>query len=137
MNPTRLLRLEGAGIAAAAAAAYFAIGGPAWLFVLLALAPDVSMLAYLAGPRIGSAVYNAFHTSLAPLALGASGLWLGATPVVWIALVWGAHVGVDRAVGYGLKYPTGFGHTHLSPERIDPTDDTAPTASDATGTGGD
>ena len=41
-------------------------------------------------------------------------MWLGVTPSVWVALVWAAHIGVDRAVGYGLKYPTGFKHTHLS-----------------------
>jgi len=72
------------------------------------------MLAYRAGPRVGSYVYNGFHTSLAPITLGAAGVWLGATPFVWVALVWAAHIGVDRAVGYGLKYPTGFKHTHLS-----------------------
>ena len=136
MNPTRSLRLEGAGVAAAAAAAYFAIDGPVWLFVLLALAPDVSMLAYAAGSRTGSVVYNAFHTPLAPLALGAAGVWLGATPAVWVALVWAAHIGVDRAVGYGLKYRTGFGHTHLSPERTGSTDETGSALADATGTGG-
>lgn len=116
MRPEVILRLEGAGLFGVATAAYFAIGGPLWLFAVLALAPDVSMLAYLAGPRVGSGVYNAFHTSLAPLALGVAGAWLGVTPLVWVALVWAAHIGADRAVGYGLKYPTGFGRTHLSRE---------------------
>ncbi len=114
MYPKFILRLEGAGIAAVATAAYFTIGGPLWLFVILALAPDISMVAYLAGPRVGSAVYNAFHTYLAPVALGAAGMWFGMATVIWVALIWAAHIGVDRAVGYGLKYPTGFKHTHLS-----------------------
>lgn len=114
MYPKFILRLEGAGIAAVATATYFTIGGPLWLFVILALAPDISMLAYLAGPRAGSAVYNAFHTYLAPVILGAAGMWFAIPTVIWVALVWGAHIGVDRAVGYGLKYPTGFKHTHLS-----------------------
>ena len=48
MNPKSLLRLEGAGLVAVATAAYFAIGGPLWLFAVLALAPDISMVAYLA-----------------------------------------------------------------------------------------
>jgi hypothetical protein len=71
------------------------------------------MVGYLAGPRLGSAAYNAAHTYLAPLACGALGLWAGADLLVLAALVWAAHVGVDRAVGYGRKYPSGFGDTHL------------------------
>jgi hypothetical protein len=114
MHPKSVLRAEGAAFAAVATAAYFTIGGPLWLFAILALAPDVSMLAYLAGPRIGSAVYNAFHTYLVPVTFGAAGTWFGVTTVAWVALVWAAHIGVDRAVGYGLKHPTGFKHTHLS-----------------------
>ena len=114
METRFILRLEGAGLFAAATAAYFALGGPLWLFAVLALAPDVSMAAYLAGPRVGSRLYNAFHTYLAPLSLLGIGVGLGATPLSWIALVWAAHIGADRAVGYGLKRPTGFKHTHLS-----------------------
>lgn len=114
MEPTRILRLEGAGLAAVATATYLTIGGPIWLFVVLALAPDISMLAYLGGTRVGSTVYNVFHTYLAPAALGVVGVWFTVTPFTLIALIWAAHIGVDRAVGYGLKYPTGFKHTHLS-----------------------
>ncbi len=116
MDTRSILRLEGAGLFAAATAAYFSLGGPLWLFAVLALAPDISMAAYLAGPRAGSSLYNAFHTYLAPLSLLGVGVGLGATPLSWIALVWAAHIGADRAVGYGLKRPTGFKHTHLSVE---------------------
>ncbi|RLM68171.1 DUF4260 family protein [Halorubrum sp. Atlit-8R] len=121
MQPIQILRLEGAGLAAVATATYFTIGGPIWLFVVLALAPDVSMLAYLGGARVGSTVYNVFHTYLAPAALGVVGVWFTVTPLTLIALVWAAHIGVDRAVGYGLKYPTGFKHTHLSGDTDDGT----------------
>ncbi|MFC7228421.1 DUF4260 domain-containing protein [Salinirubellus salinus] len=112
-GPATLLRLEGVAAFAAATAAYYLLGGPLWLYLLLALAPDLSMLGYVAGPRVGSAAYNAAHTYVAPLALGALALWVGTDLLVLAALVWAAHVGVDRAVGYGLKYPTGFGDTHL------------------------
>ncbi len=114
MNPKTILRLEGLTLFGAATAAYFTLGAPLWLFVVLALAPDVSMLGYLLGPRAGSSLYNAFHTYVAPVALGGIGFVAGAMPLVWIALVWAAHVGMDRAVGYGLKYPTAFSHTHLA-----------------------
>ncbi len=116
MNPKTMLRFEGIALFGAATAAYFAIGAPLWLFVVLALAPDISMLGYLAGPHVGSRLYNAFHTYFVPIALGAIGFWVGMAPITWIALVWITHIGMDRAVGYGLKYPTGFKHTHLSRE---------------------
>ncbi|SDJ88230.1 protein of unknown function [Halovenus aranensis] len=56
----------------------------------------------------------AVHTYLAPVTLGAAGASFGMSLPVWVALVWAAHIGADRAVGYGLKYPTEFKHTHLS-----------------------
>ncbi|MFB6189818.1 MAG: DUF4260 domain-containing protein [Halapricum sp.] len=139
MYPKVTLRLEGAGIAAVATVAYFALGGSLWLFVVLALAPDISILTYLAGLRVGSHVYNAFHTYLAPVTLGAAGVLLSMTSLLWIALVWAAHIGVDRAAGYGLKYPTGFKHTHLSgaANHNIPAGKPAEVVSEATGTGDD
>lgn len=116
MDPKTILRFEGIALFGAATVAYFVLGAPVWLFVVLALVPDLSMLGYLAGARAGSSLYNAFHTYVAPIAFGAVGFWTGTTPLVWVALVWIAHIGMDRAVGYGLKYPTGFKHTHLTHE---------------------
>ncbi|KAB1193788.1 DUF4260 family protein [Haloferax sp. MBLA0076] len=113
-GPRMLLRAEGLAVFAASVGAYYALGGPLWLFVVLALAPDVSMVGYLAGARIGSATYNAFHTLVAPVVLAAVGLWHAAPFLVWVALLWAAHIGMDRVVGYGLKYPTEFSDTHLS-----------------------
>ena len=105
------LRLE--GLAALALAVYlYARGGHAWsLFAALFLAPDLSFLAYLAGPRAGAAGYNLLHSHVGPLALAAALLAAGRPPAV--ALVWAAHIGFDRLLGYGLKYPSGFGDTHL------------------------
>ena len=113
-TPRTVLRVEGAAVFAAALAAYFfVLDGPLWLLVVLALAPDLAMVGYLAGPRIGAATYNAAHNYLPPLALAGLGVWLGSDPALWGAAVWVGHVGADRAVGYGLKYATGFGDTHL------------------------
>ena len=100
---------------ALAVGAYLWLGGPLWLLAVLALAPDLSMLGYLAGPRVGSASYNLAHTYVLPLVLGAAGLYAGADLAVLVALVWAGHIGADRLVGYGLKYRTDFKHTHLSP----------------------
>ena len=105
------LRLEGVAALAAAVTAY-AAGGYSWpLFALLFLAPDVTLFAYLAGPKAGAYCYNAAHTYAVPLAAGVVLHLLGNSTAV--PLVWAAHIGLDRLLGYGLKYPEGFSQTHL------------------------
>lgn len=111
--PRLLLRLEGVATAAAAILAYHHIDGGWGLFALLILSPDLSLLAYLAGPRAGAALYNAAHSYLAPALLAGIGVALGGQLPVAVALIWITHIGIDRALGYGLKYAGGFGLTHL------------------------
>jgi len=82
--------------------------------VVLALAPDLSMLAYLAGPRVGSLGYNLFRTSTGPLAVGGAGFWVDWRLAMLVAAVRAGHIGADRLAGYGLKFETGFRDTHLS-----------------------
>jgi hypothetical protein len=114
MEPRTLLRIEGLAVLCLALGGYFTLGGPVWLLVVLALAPDLSMLGYLAGPRVGSYCYNAVHTYVGPLALGAVGYWGGLETALLVALIWTGHVGADRLAGYGLKHESGFKDTHLS-----------------------
>ncbi len=111
--PRWLLRLEGLAVFIAALIAYRATGAGWGLFALAILAPDLSMLGYLGGPRIGAALYNAAHSYLAPALLAAAGWWLASPLATSLALIWIAHIGFDRALGYGLKYAGGFGLTHL------------------------
>jgi hypothetical protein len=111
--PRLLLHAEGAGVAVAAIALYFHADYPWWLLVLLVLAPDLSLGGYLVGRLVGSAAYNAAHTYVAPVALGAVGMIAGPDVAVQLALIWITHMGIDRAIGYGLKYPTSFKETHL------------------------
>ena len=108
-----LLRLEGLGLLGAALALYWRSGGDWKLFAILFLAPDLSFLGYLGGARFGAAAYNAAHSTLGPLTLAAAGLALNQPLALGLALIWFAHVGFDRALGYGLKYARGFGFTHL------------------------
>lgn len=118
----RLLRLEGLVTCAAGLTAYATLV-PDWpglnlmpwlIFGALLLAPDLSVIGYIFGPRMGAIVYNLAHTYAAPalLALAAyafnSGLFAPAA-------VWMAHIGLDRFLGYGLKLPKGFHFTHLGP----------------------
>ena len=111
--PRTLLRAEGFAVLALAVYGFHAIGGSWGWFAALCLTPDLSMLGYLAGRRIGAAAYNSAHSYVGPALLAAAGLTLSAPFVAQIALIWAAHVGFDRMLGYGLKYPTAFGHTHL------------------------
>jgi len=108
-----LLRLEGLTLFAAAVALYATRDGSWLLFAALFLAPDLSFLAYLLGARFGALVYNAAHSYLAPAALMLAGFGLASPLTMSIALIWFGHIGLDRAVGYGLKYSAGFGFTHL------------------------
>jgi len=111
--PRLVLRAEGAALLVIATLLYARTGESWWLFALLFLAPDLSFLGYLGGPRLGAVVYNGAHTLIAAAALGLAGLLLPHTLVVALALIWAAHIGFDRMLGYGLKYGAGFGFTHL------------------------
>jgi hypothetical protein len=111
--PRLLLHAEGAAVAVAAVTLYFHEGFDWWLLVVLALAPDLAMLGYLAGARAGAVAYDVVHTYAVPVLLATAAViwdWDGALAV---ALIWVTHIGVDRAVGYGLKYPSAFQDTHL------------------------
>lgn len=111
--PKIMLHLEGFALLIAALLTYQQLGFNGWLFLALLFVPDVSMVGYLANERIGSMTYNAVHTFLGPLVLlgiGLVGEWeLGVT----LAMIWVAHIALDRTLGYGLKYPTAFKDTHL------------------------
>lgn len=114
LRPERLLRLEGLALFALATAAYFTRGGGWLLFLVLFLAPDLSMAGYLANRRLGSATYNLAHVVAVPGVLLAGSWYAGWSLGVGLGLVWLAHVGVDRAAGLGLKYADApFAETHL------------------------
>lgn len=112
-GPKILLHAEGLAVLALACGLYRHSGGPWGRFALLFLAPDLSMAGYLLGPRAGAACYDAGHTYLAPALLGIAGRLAGSPFVFSLGLIWAAHIGFDRLLGYGLKYGTGFGDTHL------------------------
>ena len=108
-----LLRLEGLTLFVGMTLLYGTWDGSWWVYVILFLVPDLSFAAYLAGPKAGALVYNAAHSYLGPVALMTAGL-AGASPLTLsIAMIWLAHIGIDRALGYGLKYFDEFGFTHL------------------------
>jgi len=93
--------------------AYAHLGGEWGVFAVLFLLPDLSMLGYLRNPRWGAALYNAGHSYLAPALVLLVGWCMAERSALSIALIWTAHIGFDRMLGYGLKYATAFGATHL------------------------
>jgi hypothetical protein len=108
-----LLRIEGLTLFAGMLVLYVSWGGSWWVFAILFLAPDLSFAAYLIDPKTGAFVYNAAHSYMAPVALLTLGFAIGEPLILSIAMIWLAHIGIDRALGYGLKYEAGFGFTHL------------------------
>ena len=108
-----LLRLDGLVVFVATLVAYQALGGNWWLFALLILAPDLSMLGAMAGKVTGTRIYNLAHSYFVPVGIGVAAWLAGATAVLPYMLIWAAHIAIDRAVGYGLKYPGSFKDTHL------------------------
>jgi Domain of unknown function (DUF4260) len=111
--PRRWLRLEGAVLLAGSLTAYSATGQPWWFVPLALLVPDVFMAGYLRGSRLGAQLYNLAHSTALPAAMIGLGWWQGQHLVLALGLIWLAHVGVDRLLGYGLKYDDHFQHTHL------------------------
>jgi hypothetical protein len=109
-----LLRIEGLAVAALSAILYARTGASWWLFAGLWLLPDLSMLGYLYRPCWGARIYNAIHTYTTPVTLAVCAVLLHRSALLAVALIWINHIGVDRLLGYGLKYPAGFGWTHLS-----------------------
>lgn len=117
MNPRPLLHLEGAAMLGVSLLAYHWSHG-SWLqFAVLFLAPDLAMIGYAVNARVGAIAYNAVHTYFVPLALVVYAFEADRQAVLAYALIWIAHIGLDRMLGFGLKYPTRFSDTHLSSDR--------------------
>lgn len=112
-NTIALQRLEGGILLLLALLLYWKASGPWLLFIILILAPDLFMLGYLRDPRTGGAIYNLGHTWLLPGILAIAGILGNATLAVDLALIWFAHIGMDRLLGYGLKLASAFQDTHL------------------------
>lgn len=111
--PVLMLRGEAVVVLAAALLLYSQLDRSWWLFAWLALLPDLGLLGYLAGARAGALTYNVFHTYLGPATLAVGAYFADSRTAMAVALIWIAHIAVDRLLGFGLRYPSGFQNTHL------------------------
>jgi hypothetical protein len=110
---TNMIRLENLALGLLALFAFHHFNGNWVMFAILILVPDVSFAGYLAGPKIGALIYNIMHNWILPSMTLAIGYVMQDINIIGIGLIWCAHVGIDRALGYGMKLPTGFKDTHL------------------------
>jgi len=108
-----VLRLEGLFMLIAALLSYSTYGLGWNYFAIFFLLPDVSFLGYFGGPKIGAICYNSAHSYIGAIACIIAGYTLPAPTLLCAGIIWCAHIGFDRALGYGLKYTSGFGFTHL------------------------
>jgi uncharacterized membrane protein len=113
LSPELILRLENAAIALFCIWGYAHLGGAWWWFVGLFLLPDIGMVGYVFGNRIGANSYNFFHTHSLPIVAFVVGVILSSSLLMQLGLVWFFHIAIDRAIGYGLKRSTGFSQTHI------------------------
>jgi len=108
-----LLRLEGLAVFSIALLAYSKFGLGWSSFFLFFLLPDLSFLGYLGGAKVGAISYNTAHSYVGAIACLAIGAVYHSPAVTSAGIIWCAHIGFDRALGYGLKYAAGFSYTHL------------------------
>jgi len=113
IKPSLLLHIEGGALFALSILFYQRSHGSWALFAATFLAPDLLMAGYLINEQVGAALYNLVHTVTAPVIVLAAGALTSQRAAIALALIWAAHIGFDRLLGYGLKYPTNFKDTHL------------------------
>ncbi len=111
--PRLLLHLEGL-VALLAACALYRLLGASWVkFGMLFLVPDISLLGDAFGKGTGATVYNTGHTYVGPFLLALVGYLGGWPSLLPLCLIWAGHIGFDRLLGFGLKYPDDAKTTHL------------------------
>lgn len=113
-TPLFFLRLEGLAQLCFGLYLFHYFQGSWGMFAVLFFVPDVSLLGYLFGRKIGAVFYNLLHTEVGPVLLAGSSLWLIEPFLLQVALIWFCHINFDRMLGFGLKYFDAFKHTHLT-----------------------
>ncbi len=112
-GPKILLHVEGLVVLVTACAVYRVLGASWTKFAVLFLAPDLFMLGYFFGKKTGARFYNSVHTYVGPFLLGLVGYLANQPALFPFCVIWTAHIGFDRLLGYGLKYESDFKDTHL------------------------
>lgn len=108
-----ILKLEEAAMFVASIYGFNLLGYAWWVYAALILTPDIGMLGYLVNKKVGAITYNIFHHKALAIVVAALGLLLCNNPLLLAGIILFGHAAMDRMMGYGLKFYTGFKHTHL------------------------
>ena len=109
----KLIQTEELALLAASFTLSILVGYEWWMFILFLFVPDISMLAYLWGNKVGAVVYNIFHYKTLAVVIGITGYFISVPEMLFAGLVLLGHSSMDRIMGYGLKYYDNFKNTHL------------------------
>ncbi|MFC4558988.1 DUF4260 domain-containing protein [Virgibacillus kekensis] len=108
-----ILHVEGLAVLILSVFFYFSLDFSWVLFVVLLFIPDISMIGYMYNTSVGAIFYNIFHSYILPIAVVGIGTLFSVPVLLAVGLIWISHIGMDRMIGYGLKYPTDFKDTHM------------------------
>ncbi|HEX8932106.1 MAG TPA: DUF4260 domain-containing protein [Patescibacteria group bacterium] len=108
-----LLKIEGLIFLLLSLYFYNTLHGNWLIFALLLFTPDIFMLGYLINKKLGATIYNLGHTYVTSVVILLLGLFMHNNNLTLGSLIISAHIGMDRSLGYGLKYSTSFKDTHL------------------------
>lgn len=86
---------------------------PWWIFPVVLFVPDISMIGYLRNTKMGALSYNVSHSYFVPSLLVLFGWEWHHIVAIALGIIWFGHIGMDRVLGYGLKYDDSFKDTHL------------------------
>ncbi len=113
-KPQIILRLEGLAFLLVSIFGYAQLDFAWWQYPLFFLVPDIAMIFYAINMKVGSIGYNLAHTYTLALVTLVAGMVLSQPILIATGLIWLGHIGMDRMVGYGLKYTLNFKDTHLA-----------------------
>jgi hypothetical protein len=109
----KVIALEEAAIFVLSVVLFSKLSFAWWWYLALILTPDLSMFGYAVNTRVGAMAYNLFHHKAVAIVIYISGLFLKNEVLQLVGLILFGHSGMDRMLGYGLKYPDSFQNTHL------------------------
>lgn len=113
MNINQLIRIEYGLAFILSLYIYLQLDFPIWLFFVLLFVPDITMIGYALNNKIGAIVYNFGHSFILPFIFVTGYFAFSKKYLLLIAIIWIAHIFMDRCLGFGLKYQEGFKKTHL------------------------
>ena len=108
-----ILKLEELAMFGLSIWALYFLNAEWWYYLLLLLGPDISLIGYAGGNKMGAIIYNLFHHKGVAVILFVTGLLLPDKVIEITGIILFGHSSMDRMFGYGLKLKEGFKHTHL------------------------